>query len=213
MNTQPLYNNDIKHALFYVLSITLTAIVLISLLSGYYQVSFRELTADPNVIANQPFYIGILSQFGLFFWSAAATLSFTFAFFSKRLVKDKVLTSFYIFSGVIVSLLMIDDCFMLHEDVLPRLGIPQKVVFLFYGILVSSYLVKYYKVILKTPYILLLMAFGGFSLSALIDLFFHFETSNIWDSFIEDGAKFTGIVFWVSYVFQTNKLIFKELDL
>jgi hypothetical protein len=210
MNTHPLYNNDIKHALFYVLSVTLSTIVLISLMSGYYQVSFRDLTADPNVIANQPFYIGLLSQLGLFFWSAAATLSFSFAFFSKRLVKDKVLTSFYIFSGVIVSLLMIDDCFMLHEDVLPGLGIPQKVVFLFYGVLVLIYLIKFREIILKTPFILLLFAFGGFSLSALIDLFFHFETSNIWDSFIEDGAKFTGIVFWVSYVFQTNKLIFKR---
>lgn len=213
MNTQPLYNNDIKHALFYVLSITLTAIVLISLLSGYYQVSFRELTADPNVIANQPFYIGILSQFGLFFWSAAATLSFTFACLSRCIVKNKTLSLFYLISGIIISILMLDDCFMLHEDVLPRLGIPQKVVFLFYGILVSSYLVKYYKVILKTPYLLLLMAFGGFSLSAIIDLFFHFENIDFWGSFIEDGAKFTGIVFWGSYVFQTNKLIFKELDL
>lgn len=210
MNIHPIYNNDIKYGLFYVLSITLSAIVLISLTSGYYQVSFRDLTADPNVIADQPFYIGLLSQLGLFFWSAAATLSFTFAFFSKRLVNDKVLTSFYVFSGVIISILMVDDCFMLHEDVLPGLGIPQKVVFLIYGILVSIYLMKFYKIILKTPFILLLFAFGGFSLSALIDLFFHFETSNIWDSFIEDGAKFTGIVFWVSYVFQTNRLIFKE---
>lgn len=210
MNTQPLYNNDVKHALFYVLSVTLSVIVLISLLSGHYQVSFRELTADPNAISDQPFYIGLLSQLGLFFWSSAATLSFTFAFFSKSLVKDKAIRSFYIASGIIISLLMFDDCFMLHEDVLPSLGIPQKIVFIFYGILVLGYLLKFYKVILKTPYILLLMAFGGFSLSAFIDIFFHFEITSFWGSFVEDGAKFTGIVFWVSYVFQTHKLIFKK---
>ena len=53
---------------------------------------------------------------------------------------------------------MIDDCFMLHEDVLPGLGIPQKVVFLFYGVLVLIYLVKFREIILKTPFILLLFA-------------------------------------------------------
>lgn len=213
MDSHALYNNDVKHALFYVLSITISVIVLISLLSTYHQVSFRELTADPNVLADQPFYTGILSQLGLFFWSSAATLSFTFAYFSKRIIKNEAITSFYFASGIIISILMLDDCFMLHEDVLPRLGIPQKVVFLFYGLIVLGYLGNFYKIILKTPYLLLLMAFGGFSLSTIIDLFFHFETGSFWDSFIEDGAKFTGIVFWVSYVFQTNKLIFKKKEL
>jgi hypothetical protein len=208
MNSHALSNYDLKYTLFYVLSITLTVIILVCLLGAYYEIGFRELTADPNVLGNRPFYSGLLSQLGLFCWSAAATISFIFAFFSKNSSKHKRLTAFYVYSGLLISLLMFDDAFMFHETVFPSLGISQKFVYISYALLTLAYLSRFYKTILKTPYLLLLFAFGSFSVSTSIDVLFHFEGQSIWNSLVEDGSKFTGIVFWMIYMFKTHGLIF-----
>jgi len=66
------------------------------------------------------------------------------------------------------------------------------------------YGIKFYSTLLKSNYLLLIMAIGFFGLSIFVDLFIH-STSEYVTNLLEDGAKFIGIVNWLMYYFITGK--------
>lgn len=200
-----------KHIIFF--SIVITVVVMAVMVSLHYflDVPFRQLTADPIVLSDSPIYFGFLSQAGIILWSAAATVSFVFAYFTTVFKNGKSQFYFFIFNGFLISWLMIDDCFLLHEGILPGIGISQKLVLLLYAVVVIIYLFRFHKLILqKTSFILLILSFGCFGISALIDLIFHFETPNIIDTVLEDGSKFIGIVLWLAYILSCERLLVKN---
>lgn len=199
-----------RNTYVFLFSVIIACLTLLVVLHFAQDVSYRQLTADPNNLGKLPFYSGILSQIGIFFWSAIITTSLVFAYINRFYRQDKHVRSFFIWSALIVLWLAIDDCFLFHEDVLPSLGIPQKVIVFSYGLMVLVYLYEFKGLILKTPFILLLAAFGCFGLSVFIDFFLHFEGETYIDSLIEDGAKFTGIVLWFAYIFNCKSLVLKE---
>ncbi len=172
-------------------------------------IPFRQLMADPNILTDSPIYFGFLSQTGIFFWSGAATTSFIFAYLTKIFQNKNEQFYFFIFTGLLISWLMIDDCFLLHEGILPGIGVPQKIVLLVYVVGVLYYLFRFKNLILKnTPFILLVLSFGCFSVSVFIDYFFHFITPNIIDTVLEDGSKFIGIILWFAYILSCERLLF-----
>jgi hypothetical protein len=59
---------------------------------------------------------------------------------------------------------------------------------------------KFYRLILKTDYFLLVIALFFFAISVALDLF---PYSGIDPYFYEDGAKLVGIVSWLVYFFNT----------
>lgn len=174
-------------------------------------IPFRHLTADPNILTNSPIYFGFISQTGIIFWSAAATTSFIFAYLTKIYQNEKKQYYFFIFTGLLISWLMIDDCFLLHEGILPGIGVPQTIVLLVYILAVLYYLFRFKNLILKnTPFILLILSFGCFGISAFIDVFFHFENPNLIDTVLEDGSKFIGIILWLAYILSCERLLIKS---
>lgn len=91
---------------------------------------------------------------------------------------------------------MLDDLFLLHENIFPRkLNIPEKFVYFVYGIIVLSYIVKFRKLILKTDFIFLFLAFGFFGASIIFDQ----VTTNKYLGVLEDWFKLFGIVNWLAY--------------
>ncbi len=94
----------------------------------------------------------------------------------------------------------IDDVFLLHEKVFPWFGVPEEAVVGSYAGFVLFYLVKFYSVILKTEYVLLVMALSFFGLSATLDL-----VQPHGSYLLEDGAKLVGIVSWLAYFFRTGE--------
>ena len=98
-------------------------------------------------------------------------------------------------------LLGLDDIFLLHESVFPYLGIHEKVVYATYAGLVLFYLVKFYPTILKTEYILLVMALGFFALSVIFD---KSSIPGIDPYLLEDGVKIAGIVSWMFYFYSVG---------
>lgn len=174
-------------------------------------VPYRQLMADPNILTDSPIYYGFLSQVGILLWSATATTCFIFAYMTVFLKVEKEKLHFFIFSGLLISWLMLDDSFLIHECILPNLGIPQKLVMLVYVLVVLYYLYRFKKLILKhTPYPLLTISFIFFSVSVVIDLFLDFETPNIIDTVLEDGSKFIGIVLWLAYILSCERLLTHE---
>ena len=184
--------------------ITLVIVMSILVLGAVFEyhlindIPLKTLTSDITVAANVPLYFGIQSQMGIFFWAASAAISF----FATLLIETKKVKLFFLVSAFISLLLGIDDLFLLHETVFPSIGIHQKVVFLSYAILMGVYVLKFQKILLKTDYILFLMAIGSFGTSLLVDNFLY-ESSPIVTQLVEDGAKFIGLLFWTAFYSKT----------
>ncbi len=195
--------NQFKSLYSSLIPIFIVSLIILGLLLGihfYEEVSIEVLTNDIAVLGELPIYAGILSQIGLFLWSATAAI----CLYSLTFINDKAHKSFIIASVCITIFLGIDDAFMFHEDLLPSLGIHQKVVFLGYGMLMIFYLFRYYKLILTTDFILFTLALGWFGLSMFIDNFIR-DVSPYITKLAEDGTKFIGITTWLFYFTRTCK--------
>ena len=170
-------------------------------------VPIDNLTRDPSAVMGAPFYTGILSQIGIFFWSAAVAI----CMFSAKIISEHSDSSkfkrFLFVSGLLTMLLGLDDIFLLHESVFPYFGIHEKVVYATYAGLVLFYLVKFYQTILDTKYILLVMALFFFALSVIFD---KSSIPGIDTYLLEDGAKIVGIISWMSYFFSVSTLAIKN---
>ncbi len=164
---------------------------------------------DPVAEFNAPMYVGLISNFGVLLWCAAASICLLCGWIVFQSGDNRELAWFLICAGLVSALLMFDDLYLLHEEVLPdHLHIPQKIVFLAYGALVLGFLVRFRQMILNTEFMLLGLAFGFFAVSAVVDLFVTPEEFVVFGSIpgrhvIEDGCKLLGIATWSAYFIRT----------
>jgi hypothetical protein len=146
---------------------------------------------------------GIQSTLGILVWCAAAGICFFSCLVLHRTQSNKRLCWFLLWTGVISSVLALDDMFLVHEDLAHRyLGVNEKVVFLAYGALVAWYLSRFRGNIRNTEYLLLFVAFAFFGSSIVVDVLHH-QWSSAWRIFFEEGLKLLGIVTWSGYVIRT----------
>ncbi len=146
---------------------------------------------DPIPLLRGESYVGCISNLGILVWAYAASVFF----FSAGQARDKALSIFLIYSGLLTMLLTLDDFFLLHERIIPALfGIPEKVTHLLYGLLALGYLAVFRKNIFKNYKGVLLPAFLFFGISMGLDDFVHPVPP-----MLEDGAKLFGIVTWAFY--------------
>ena len=112
---------------------------------------------------------------------------------------------FFVISGFITSLLLLDDLFLLHERIFPQvLHWRQRYIYIGYVSIVLGYLVFFRKTILKSNFTILALALGFFLLSVVVDCisakmgefipFYHLY---------EDGFKLFGLASWLGYYGQT----------
>jgi len=74
--------------------------------------------------------------------------------------------------------------------------VPEIIVYFSYALCIAVYLAVYFRVIIQTHFIYLLMAFGGFAGSILVDLI---EPTFFDYLLLEDSFKFIGICCWMLY--------------
>ncbi len=186
-------------SLYFLPLLFLFAVVVASSQMG---VSLAMFTRDPATVAQIHPLIGVVSNFGVMLWTASATIClFNWAIFRHSLNETRFAT-FLLCSGLLTLLLLFDDFFLLHEFIFPHyFGVSEKIVFLGYGGLMIFWMVTFRKCILKTEYLILLIALGFFGLSLFIDVFQRRIQSIIGNSRIlfEDGFKLLGIVGWLGY--------------
>jgi len=99
-------------------------------------------------------------------------------------------------------LLLLDDLFLFHDDLIIRyFGVPEKITFIGYGGLLLCGLMLFKECILKTEYLILLIALGFFGLSLVVDVVQYIIEPFIgqWRILFEDGFKLLGIVGWFGY--------------
>jgi len=169
-------------------------------------IPFSFLTCDPASVAKIHPFTGMVSNIGILLWTAAAVV----CLFCWALLRNnpdmRRLSTFMLFSGIMTMILLLDDLFLLHEEIFPcQLGIPQKFVLLGYMGLTLCGLVVFRKSILGTDYLLLLIALGFFGLSVFVDVFDHEIDALIgdWRYLFEDGFKFLAIVSWLGYFWRS----------
>ncbi len=186
--------------IFALLSFSGLAIGAVFVVHYWRDVPFGNLTRDAVSVLEAPIYTGFLSQMGILFWSAAATICF-FVFLSQcKDTSNPEPRNFFFLSGLLTTLLGLDDGFLFHEVVFPRFGIPEKVAYLSYMIFMLYVLIRFLPFIVRTNYILLMFALSFFAVSVALDVF---DGMGFDKYLMEDGSKFFGIVSWFGYFLKT----------
>lgn len=170
-------------------------LLLLLFLKLKFDIDTEELTRDVNALAGLPPYAGMVSNLGVLFWCASATLCLFTGLIGKR--KGLSIESFLFYSGILSAVLMLDDLFLLHEEIFPEnLHIPEKLVFAIYGILAFTIFFLHRKIVFSTNYLILLTCTMFLGLSVFVDVFFNnFRGEDL----VEDGAKIIGIMTWFGY--------------
>ena len=171
----------------------------------FFHVSMSDMTSDVTTIAKIHPLSGILSNLGILVWCAAASIC-AFAAMTLRTIKPRDTFWFLLFSALVSSYLMIDDCFQFHQLASRYLGLNDKIIYMALGIAVTVYLIAFRRVIARTNYGFLVVAIGFLTRSVIIDAFLipYLRRYGDWMYLFEDGTKWLGIVSWGSYYVLTS---------
>jgi len=161
------------------------------------QTPLGDLTRDPLATAQLPFYVGFVSQVGLMLWAACVAVTL-FAMLMLPDATHHTMKRFLLMAGIFTLFLALDDAFLLHEEVFPKFGIPELLVYIGYFGLFAAFLFVFRRQFSTTPYVLLLTALVCFALSIGFDEL-PLERWNINPFLIEDGFKLMGIMAWGLY--------------
>ncbi|HBB30305.1 MAG TPA: hypothetical protein DDZ80_24450 [Cyanobacteria bacterium UBA8803] len=201
------WHDQIKPLLPAIFVVYVPLFILLLILRVQTAIPVPYLTRDPVAIFEAPFYLGAISNLGILFWCSAAAICLFCCVVLKKLDKHKELKSFFLMSGLISSVFLIDDFFLFHDDVFPkRLHFPEEIVVLLEGLMVLAYLVRFRKNILNDNFIFLLFALMFFGFSAGLDQSFYvaYKVDQLLgqdsEYFVEDGLKLLGIVSWFMYL-------------
>lgn len=165
----------------------------------------RILTRDPISIAKGAFYWGAISNIGVLLWCAAAAFCF-FSFLLVQQLKPGVRSNWALLAlGLITSMLLVDDLFMIHEQVFPGyLGLSENVLYGFYAVAVTSVMFFFRKVLFTGSSVYFIVAIAFFVPSLMFDTALELLLPGVVVSddllfFVEDGLKLLGIGSWCLY--------------
>jgi hypothetical protein len=113
-------------------------------------------------------------------------------------------SKFLLSSGLFTTFIMLDDLFLLHDEVFPQMGIPENLIYLSYALITIFFAVKTRKFVKKTEFIILSAAVGFLAFSLLLDAISRNEFNNK----LEDISKLIGISLWLIYF---TRLCLREL--
>lgn len=178
-------------------------LVLLAIMAMQTVVPIAYLTKDPLAVAELAkgeccsVYYGLLSNFGVLLWCATTAICLFTALLclSKRTkISDAV---FFAAAGMFTGWLMLDDFFLVHEDVLPAFGVSQPLTYAVYAGLAISYFALSWKKIITYRTNLLIAALAFLGTSVVLDVILHSESTT--HILLEDGAKILGISAWAAF--------------
>jgi hypothetical protein len=142
-------------------------------------------------------YYGLVSNLGVMLWTTAAAVCLFTALLLVNLGRRGAEPIFLIAAGLFTGWLALDDFFMIHEDVLPLFGVPQPLTYAGYAGAAALYLLLSWRQILDSRPALMALAMALLGTSVVIDVLVHSESTL--HVFMEDGAKFLGILAWTGF--------------
>ncbi|MCE8000266.1 MAG: hypothetical protein HEP70_15515 [Rhodobiaceae bacterium] len=180
--------------------------VLVLLTAAWFQpfVPLGELMRDSLLVAEVSqdcchIYYGAISNVGVLLWaSAAAVLIFSalvVALIGGQENRHHIIQFFL--AGGLTMLLCIDDFFLVHDIVLPKLGFSETLAYAVYATIAAIYVWYARREILAARWLMFLISVACLALSVKIDVFLNLD--NDFRLLIEDGAKLMGIAAWLSF--------------
>lgn len=137
-----------------------------------------------------------MSNIGAIIWSATADICLFSHVVGRNVSGCGVDSRFLLAAGLVTTMLLIDDLFVLHE--LQIAGLPEEVVFLFYAAVLVWFTILFRAEIFETNIVFLGLAYLWFGLSVFVDVTVAFVPyPSIY--LFEDGAKLAGILSWATY--------------
>jgi hypothetical protein len=154
-----------------------------------------DLVRDPNAIANNPNYFGLISNLGIVLWIMGAVGALQAYAALRGRLRGHLLEVLFA-GGIFAALMGLDDFFMLHESIATT-GIPEPVVLIPHAIFLMVLCYHAFFVRGETPWLILAVAVAAFGLSMAVDLF---PVAFGGQVFIEESFKLLGIVFLTAYL-------------
>jgi len=148
-----------------------------------------------------PPYFGFVSTLGVMLWTITTAISLFAALIIFISRQNLSLLKFALTAGTLSGLLALDDAFLLHEKVFPAFGVPQNGVMAIYVLLTLAYVLASWRTIFKFDFWIL--AFGGSAFAASLFIDIYFSSLLPYLVYLEDSAKFIGIVCWTSFHITT----------
>ena len=160
-----------------------------------------KLAKDPSEVMSFPPYIGMLSNWGVVLWIAAAAICLFSAVLLRQRNGSSATFIFFAVSGAFSLVLGIDDLFLLHDRLLPNLlDISENYFYFLYLLGFLVYLLWFFRQIIKYDYLFFGAALLLFLMSRRV-----FVTLPFFDQFMTTGdmLKYFGIVFWLAFFYRT----------
>jgi hypothetical protein len=145
----------------------ITLIIFLLILTFQRLVPLHELTADTASLVDVPVYLGMLSNIGIVIWGTAFAVC---VFAAATLWRRSEWMRFFIGAAAFTLALMLDDMFMIHDRILPDMGISEMVYVLFYAVAALAFTVGLWGFLKKTDYALLLIAVALLGSSVVFDV-------------------------------------------
>lgn len=171
------------------------------------KIPVAKFTRDWASVAHVHPFTSMVSNLGVVVWFVGATVCL-FSWAILRAASDgSGRPTFLLAAGLFTAYLGLDDLFLLHDIIFPDyFGIKEKYTYLAYFVLIVAGLFVFRQTILKTDYLLLLIALGFFGFSIFVDIVQYRIQPYVgpWRILYEDGAKLLGIAGWLGYFLQTG---------
>lgn len=194
--------HPLRNVVLYVLAFA-PAILGLMIANAQTYVPLAFLMKDPLAVAEITgekccsVYYGLFSNIGILMWcgAAAITLFAAMLLFLKRGITAEAIA--LAAAGVLTTWLMLDDFFLVHEDVLPAFGVSQTITYAIYGSVTLGYFALAWRTIWESVPSLLALSVAFLGLSVLSDTLLHTESHM--HILVEDGAKLLGISAWAAF--------------
>lgn len=169
--------------------------------------SVEMFTRDPLAELDAYPLTGFVSNLGIVLWSAAVGTTFLAALALRRRGGSGEAVRFFLASGALTTVLLLDDLFQFHELIGPTwLHLPQRGIYVVYVLVTAAYLWRFRRFLLGADYLLLVLAGTFFALSITIDLLplvVPVGELGPLEDVVEDGSKLIGIAFWLGFFVRT----------
>ncbi len=180
--------------LFYV-SILPSTILYLAILSvsNFYNIKLSLVVRDLAQTCGYPIGVGMISNIGILFWGAAASICF-FTTFLESINRES--SKLLLLGAIFSSLLCIDDLFLLHDRY-----IGPDFLNLTYLAISIFLLVRFRRILKKIGLFNLIISILFLGLSVFFDGVIQqiFNQSYELTQLIEEGFKFIGIVCWLNF--------------
>jgi hypothetical protein len=144
-------------------------------------------TKDAVAVVEVPWYTGSVSLITCMVWAAAASLSL-FVAWAAPAARRRMLSL-----GAFTTLLAVDDAMLIHDQIGPGHGVPEKLFPIVYAICALLLLREMLRGSTRAVTVTFLLGAAFLAVSTAFDVVFH-DLSFV----VEDGAKLLGAMTWAT---------------